>query len=935
MKSTMVEARTAGLAISLLMVVASVFACGAEGSNDSIPADVDGGTDGRISGSPNATKLSRASHGSAIDISEDDKILAAANEDVGTVTIFDVTYNSGASPTVTKKAEIAVCNEPRQIVLAPNGDRAFVLCRQDQKLVRVDSLRTAPVKGPEVVVGSEPTSVALTPKAGSAWVANWMDGTASEVDTESMAVKSTVDLNAALVATGSLGNVTARPALAHPRSVAITNNKDDIENDETVFITEYFAQTKEELASDGSNADVAKQGFVYTISLRDKTVSTISLPPIADIGLRDHADGIAGCFPNQTLSINVEGSFAYVLSICASPKGPLGDFNGPPKAACSTDATCPGGADGACDTAAGLCKKNCTNDEQCGVNGGVCKNNVCNVNLWDVKTLMTPAVHVIDIGGSKVVASIAMNNELDKLYTAKNVADDTNRRMPLHPTDIAFVPGTLNAYLPAKGADAVFRFDFNATYETKALDNVGFADKQFIPLDRGTFDATKQGKLPIAIAMAHAAKTDSPTRFAFVLNNATRNVTTLDLSKDEISGLPDAPAVTSSSDMPTAAADKDKLEGRRLFSTGLGRWSLNGQAWGACESCHLDGLSDQVTWFHLRGDRQTPSLDQTFNKKVPGEIRMLNWQANTDEVADHEAGALRVVLGGVGADVSKLDISYDARIPFDKYGHAGLNGSMSAAVDPQSPSTEVGQVNVVDDWLKIRAYVQTIRSPRKPSNLDPNQVTAGKALFQVGKCQGCHGGSLWTISHVFYSPDPMTSSATNTNKLLKSKSWSAAASAANFPPTLMPTAVIANQTMRYNDVNPAALDAMTCMLRPVGTFNVAEHGVGIVERKRNMLDVAQGDEPTGKGFNVPSLVGVAVNAPFFHGGQARTLEAALSEPFASHVGALLPGFLGAADIQAAEKRAELVQFLLSIDPDSEPIPIPALGPDGGDFCASP
>ena len=71
----------------------------------------------------------------------------------------------------------------------------------------------------------------------------------------------------------------ARPALAHPRSVAITNNKDDVEIDESVLVTEFFAQTKDALAADGSNADSAKQGLVYRISLRDKTVKTRDVPP--------------------------------------------------------------------------------------------------------------------------------------------------------------------------------------------------------------------------------------------------------------------------------------------------------------------------------------------------------------------------------------------------------------------------------------------------------------------------------------------------------------------------------------------------------------------------------------------------------------------------------------------------------------------------------
>ena len=942
MWSVRAGSRSAGLVIALAAAGLTAFACGGDDPAGSGPIPDGGGVEEGGVTPPGvlATKLSRASHGSAIDISEDDKILVTANHDVGSVSVFDIVYAAGKPPTLIKKAEIAACGEPSQVVLAPSGDRAFVVCRTDQKVLRLDGLRTAPTKGPEIKVGSEPTSIALTPKGTTAWVANWMDGTTTEIDTDKMTVRNTVDLNDALAKSGVLGAVKGRPGLAHPRSVAITNNGDDLENDESVFVTEFFAQQKEEIAPTGVNADIAKQGFVYRVNVKDRSVVMVTLPPIQDIGIHDHADGVAGCYPNQLQSVNVQGSFAYILSICASPKGPLGDFAGPAFGPCTDETGCPGTVAGSCNltgAAAGVCKTNCTTNAQCGL-GGVCDTtNICKTNPWDVKSLQTSAVSVIDIGSNKVVASVAMNAELDKLFAEKKVPDTSARRMPLHAVDIAFVPGTLNAYLPAKGADAVFRLDFNATYDTKALDAVGFADRQFIQLDVGTLDASKQGKLPIGMTIAHGAKATAADRFGFVLNDATRNVTVIDLKADNIAGLPDQAAVASASPMPTAPADQAVLEGRRLFGTGLGRWSLNGQAWGACETCHWDGLSDQVTWFHLRGSRQSPSLDQTVGKKAPFPRRVMNWQANVDELEDHEAGALRTVLGGVGAEVKNLDLNLAARIAFDKFGHAGLNGSMAAAVDPASPSALVGEVNVVDDWKKVDAYQKTIRTPRKPSNLDPAKVTAGLAAFKEGKCAGCHGGDMWTMSRVFYTPDANVTSPTNVNALLKSTSWSAAVANAvgnGFPASLLPTTIVANQTMRYSGGNPAALDQLTCFLRPVGTFGVAEPGVGVAELKRNMVAVAQGSETTGKGYNTPSLLGVGVNAPYFHAGNARTLEAVLSSTFSDHYAAINTTFLGDA-ATADAKRAALIEFLLSIDQDTAAIALPALGPDGGDFCAIP
>ena len=46
-------------------------------------------------------------------------------------------------------------------------------------------------------------------------------------------------------ATGYLGDVKGRPALAHPRSITITNNRNGDDADETLYVTEYYAQQVE------------------------------------------------------------------------------------------------------------------------------------------------------------------------------------------------------------------------------------------------------------------------------------------------------------------------------------------------------------------------------------------------------------------------------------------------------------------------------------------------------------------------------------------------------------------------------------------------------------------------------------------------------------------------------------------------------------------
>jgi hypothetical protein len=150
----------------------------------------------------------------------------------------------------------------------------------------------------------------------------------------------------------------------------------------------------------------------------------------------------------------------------------------------------------------------------------------------------------------------------------------------------------------------------------------------------------------------------------------------------------------------------------------------------------------------------------------------------------------------------------------------------------------------------------------------------------------------------------------------------------------MPAQTPTAQMMRYNGTKPSDFDTLLCVLRPVGTYGIAEPEVGILEvRSRDMVTPAMGNDPDVKGFNIPSLLNVGANAPYFHGGQARTLEAVLSDLFKGHHQALNPTFLDAADPKRAEKVQQLIQFLLSIDEDQEPIAIPPLGPDGGVLCA--
>src|SRR5439155_1854466 len=141
--------------------------------------------------------------------------------------------------------------------------------------------------------------------------------------------------------------------------------------------------------------------------------------------------------------------------------------------------------------------------------------------------------------------------------------------------------------------------------------------------------------------------------------------------------------------------------------------------------------------------------------------------------------------------------------------------------------------------------------------------------FAQASCAGCHSGDMWSISQRFYEPD-----GTNTvNTKLTTTSWSSAAKDSGCPSSLLPATTAAKQVMRNPGPLPFFFDQITCALRPVGTYNVAEPEVGVAEVRSDMATPSQGADTNGNGFNPPPLLAVSLGAPYLHSGQVRTLEA--------------------------------------------------------------
>ena len=97
-------------------------------------------------------------------------------------------------------------------------------------------------------------------------------------------------------------------------------------------------------------------------------------------------------------------------------------------------------------------------------------------------------------------------------------------------------------------------------------------------------------------------------------------------------------------------------------------------------------------------------------------------------------------------------------------------------------------------------------------------------------------------------------------------------------------------------------------------------------------EAGQGNEPDGKGYNPPGLLGMAVAAQYLHAGNARKLDELLSPLFVEQTTALTQNvnfLLQAGDVD------NLVAFVLSIDETTTTLSVPAVGDEGGDFCDYP
>jgi YVTN family beta-propeller protein len=532
-----------------------------------------------------------ATQSSPIVVTANGQRLLNVNPDANSVSVFDVTVNPPA-----KLAEIAVGTDPSSVAVHPNGVKAYV-ANSFSGSVSVLNLTTLTVTG-TITVGAEPTGVALSPNGTRLYVANAASNSLTVVNTATDAVVATVDLSA-------FGT--------SPRAVAVTNNGDANDTDETVFVALFFAQLRPGKTATEEGQDDQREGRVVALSAATNTPlgapNPVVLGPIATTGFNANgqlapATGLTpavpstnpqtfttptGAFPNQlaAIALHPTAGRAYVVSTGASPNGPL-RFNVMNQGLVSV-----------CDTAA-------------------------RTEILAAQT--DPNV--------RRTAPLNLNQGINLGTTPPPRLFLTN------PVAMTWRPDSSDAWVVIQNSDLVVRLTVDAGGIPTVNNPLVAGPSTLVRVDLQNVAAGQiAGKAPRGIAI------NSTGTRAFVSNFVSRSVTAIDISNAT------APAIVAnvaSTAPPTPGLDATVQQGAELFFTGRGpQTRMSSESWGGCIVCHPNGRSDNVTWMFDAGPRQTIPLDGTFSKSNFTDQRALNWSAVRDEVHDFELNT-RGVFGGRG-----------------------------------------------------------------------------------------------------------------------------------------------------------------------------------------------------------------------------------------------------------------------------------------------
>ncbi|MBS1150962.1 MAG: hypothetical protein H6Q89_2660, partial [Myxococcaceae bacterium] len=466
--------------------------------------------------------------------------------------------------------------------------------------------------------------------------------------------------------------------------------------------------------------------------------------------------------------------------------------------------------------------------------------------------------------------------------------------------DLSFLSTTNVAYAVARGGEVMQRMVYDSTANTLTL---GSTQNTQIDLLAGTAGAACQNPTGVVVTTGRAYVNCWGNQRLGIVDLATQTLT------DAVVSVP----------APTAGAEIAVNRGRHFYFTGRTRWSNS--AWSSCGSCHPDGLSDNITWNFAAGPRQSTSMDGSYSHGTTVKQRIFNWTGIVDELHDFE-GNTRGVQGGKGAITTATTAGDCGNLALETAVALPANNLASSA---KEVADQGGVVRCVPGaWDDIDAFTRTIRPPKGRKALDAAAVTRGAAVFVEGNCANCHGGPGWTLSRRSYTPSTAVNAALLTTAFTKPPNWPGTWTfhTASFQVAAQPVAA------EVTPFNTAAIPPpqVACVVRNIGTFGIPGDvtTTNLLEVKLPAATRAQGRG----GYNIPSLYGMQVAAPLLHHGQAASLTDLFTDAkWIGHTQAANANFLTDAPTVAAMKRADLVQYLWSIDATTAEV-APATGFDG-------
>ncbi len=517
-------------------------------------------------------------------LSGDDAFLASVNPDGNTVSFFDLRLDRNR-----RLAEVPVQTEPNGVAMLPDGSKAYVANTVSGTVsVMILNLKNGLIQRPykHIPVGTEPYGLALTPNGKKLYVSNSRSNTVSVIDTATDTVTKTIF---------NVG--------PEPRGVAITNDGDSDDADETVYVTQFLSLP---IAGRPDGRDDAKAGHVTVISsATDLVTGTVTINPIANTGFNADGDALArippgsmtfafatGAYPNQLNNIAVKGNFAFLPSVGDSPNGPVRfDVN---TQSLLSAISLPTNTDAGQTINMHLAVKNQTATPK-----------LFNTLPWAIAFKHLSNEGYVVIAASNVIVKVAVNPATGAPTVQNNALDPTRvLQLPAgkNPRGIVINSTDTRAYV--------------MNYVSRDVTVLNLSSPEQVLATVLSSNQPAPGSLAEKIQIGKELYNTSVGVFD--------------------------PATSGGSAI-------------------TGRMSNNG--WGACATCHPFGLSDNVVWIFPSGPKRTVPQHTDFDltDATRSIMRPLNWSAERDEQEDFELN-IRAVSGGQGLIVLADGITQDPNV---------------------------------------------------------------------------------------------------------------------------------------------------------------------------------------------------------------------------------------------------------------------------------